>query len=628
MRDRHCRQDSHCKNSPLRGILATIAGASLALLLIAADPSANVPPASLPAKPEVTASAAKLSSTTRRLRPHSLALLQEDTCLLVGNRDSGSLIWIDTRTRKALVEHTVGPQLADFAVSGNGELIATAHQNEDRVRFWRSQDKDGLPQLTQLGEIEVPQAPVAVRLNSEGTLAFVSSLWDKALSIIQLDGGASDGDAANAHKVSHTIRHRIPLSFSPRRLVLLQGERELLVADAFGGQFSLIDIENGTIQRTLRIPGVNILGLTLSPRSGDVVVAHQILNQLAETSRDGVFWGIVMTNNLRVLPLENIRQMERQPLEDAYVHFLGDPRAGAGDPTAVCVTSDGTFLTTLGGVDEVAIGRHLDHSFDRAAVGRRPAAIVATADGRIAYVANMFSDSISVIDVPRRKVIEEIPLQADAAPLTSVERGESLFYDARLSLDGWYSCHSCHTDGHTVGLLSDNLGDDNYGAPKRIPSLLGTAGTGPWQWNGSQKRLEEQVHKSVVTTMQGEDPGEEQVADLAAFVARLPAPPRPRIIDEERVARGREVFSSHGCNNCHVPPLYTSQGVYDVGLKDQHGRSEFNPPSLRGVRLRGPYFHDNRAATLEAVFRSYKHQLNADLTDEDLAALITFLESL
>ena len=47
----------------------------------------------------------------------------------------------------------------------------------------------------------------------------------------------------------------------------------------------------------------------------------------------------------------------------------------------------------------------------------------------------------------------------------AVARGERLFHDARLSHDGWMSCHSCHVDGHTNGLVADTLGDGSYGAP-------------------------------------------------------------------------------------------------------------------------------------------------------------------
>jgi cytochrome c peroxidase len=65
-----------------------------------------------------------------------------------------------------------------------------------------------------------------------------------------------------------------------------------------------------------------------------------------------------------------------------------------------------------------------------------------------------------------------------------------------------------------------------------------------------------------------------------------------------------------------------------VGLKDQHGRGKFNPPSLRGVRHRGPYFHDHRAVSLRDVFTAHKHPQAAEWPTNELEDLIAFLESL
>ena len=70
-----------------------------------------------------------------------------------------------------------------------------------------------------------------------------------------------------------------------------------------------------------------------------------------------------------------------------------------------------------------------------------------------------------------------------------VERGEQLFFSARLSHANWFSCHSCHVDGHTNGGRSDTFGDDTRGAPKRVLSLLGVRETGPWGWNGKKATL-------------------------------------------------------------------------------------------------------------------------------------------
>ena len=94
------------------------------------------------------------------------------------------------------------------------------------------------------------------------------------------------------------------------------------------------------------------------------------------------------------------------------------------------------------------------------------------------------------------------------------------------------------------------------------------------------------------------------------------------------VRRGREVFGKQSCASCHAPPSYTSAKTYDVGLADEAGLKMFNPPSLRGVGQGGPYLHDGRAATLAVVFTRHRHQLKGELTKQELADLMKFLDSL
>ena len=97
-----------------------------------------------------------------------------------------------------------------------------------------------------------------------------------------------------------------------------------------------------------------------------------------------------------------------------------------------------------------------------------------------------------------------------------------------------------------------------YGAPKRVPSLLGVVATGPWTWTGSISRLEDQIRKSIMTTMHGTKPTDEQVADLAAYLGSL-TPPSAELtghasVNLSAVAHGREIFETQKCASCHVPP--------------------------------------------------------------------------
>jgi YVTN family beta-propeller protein len=271
----------------------------------------------------------------------------------------------------------------------------------------------------------------------------------------------------------------------------------------------------------------------------------------------------------------------------------------------------------------------VDQGPKRVVVGRRPSAVAVSPDGEFAYVADSLDDTISVVATATGQRPATIAL-GRRPELSAADRGERLFSSARISHDGWMSCQSCHTDGHTNGLLSDTLGDGSYGAPKRVPSLLGVAATGPWTWTGSIVRLEDQVRKSIATTMHGTKPAEAQVADLTAYLGSL-SPPSPRLWTsgaDDAIAHGREVFQSRKCASCHGPPEYTTPQKVDVGLADEVGNREFNPPSLRAVSRRYAFFHDGRVRTLRDVFATEHHPRGLELPPREIDDLAAFLGTL
>jgi cytochrome c peroxidase len=246
-------------------------------------------------------------------------------------------------------------------------------------------------------------------------------------------------------------------------------------------------------------------------------------------------------------------------------------------------------------------------------------------------IANTFADSMTIFDLKTWQIEGHLSL-GPTLELTQEEWGEQLFYDARLSLDGWYSCHSCHTDGHTTGYRTDNQSDLSFGAPKRILPLGGAGHTGPWAWNGKAKHLSRQIESSIENTMQGEPRTPKELVALESYLLTLePAPSLDRMrgtLDEAAVSRGEQVFRSAGCADCHQPPTYTSDQLYDVGLADEVGNKEFNPPSLLGVSQRQELFHDSRARSLSEVFEKHHHGDAHLLNDKKRADLIAFLRSL
>jgi YVTN family beta-propeller protein len=549
--------------------------------------------------------------------PVALALAEDGRWLFIANERSGTISVIDTTNLKLAGEVAVGKRLLDVTATPNGRHLLAVDPEANELIILGRQGSD----LKVVARIAVPIGPVKVRTAADGTRCYVASLWARKLTVIDLRPALGSAPETPGKLTTLT------LPFAPREILILPNTDKLVVADAFGGKLAVVSQADVRIESVRELPAHNIRGLAVSTDGRYLLVCHQALHHHATTSRDDIHWGNLMTNLLRGIRITDLLRADADLLAGGVSDQLGEATHGAGDPAGIAVTANNQVVVPLAGVNEVAVGEALRSPYHRLPVGARPAAALISPDQRRAYVANAFDDSITVVDLNGPKVETTVPLGAPP-DLGRADRGERLFYDARLSHDGWFSCHSCHTDGHTTGQLADTLGDGTYGTPKRILSLRGVGDTGPWAWTGNMPTLEAQIQKSVTTTMRGLPLSQEQVADLAAYLRTLPAPPRLPVADAAAVERGRAVFEGHSCHTCHAPPTYTSAKTYDVNLPDEAGHRAFNPPSLRGVVHGGPYFHDNRAVSLEDVFTRHRHQLTRELTPQELSELAAFLRSL
>ncbi len=539
-------------------------------------------------------------------QPVALVVADEGRRLFVANRSAGSVSTIDVERGRVLAETAVGKRLADLVDGGEGQLLAIDESAGELAVLKR--DKDS---LTMAARLRVGDAPVSIcRLTP--SRAAVACLWPRQLVLVDLAPPAKP-------RVSKTIA----LPFAPRCQLALKGGTKIVVADAFGGKLAVVDGERGIVESVRSIPGHNIRSLALSADGNQLFLTQQLLVEQTPTRIDEIRWGNVITNGVRSLSVDIVLKPDADLLSGERLHPLGEFGRGAGDPSGLAVIGD-KIAVGLGGTGEVAFGPELHGDWPRLRAGRRPTALAHS--GRRLFVADTFGDTITVIDSDKTKKIAEISL-GPVPELTSAQRGELLFFDARLSMEGWMSCHSCHSDGHTNGLLSDTLGDGSYGAPKRVPTLLGVGDTAPWAWNGSMAHLEDQVRKSIQTTMRGPRPTTEQVADLTAYLRTLAPPPRS-VSSGEAVHRGEKIFHERGCAHCHAPPNYTTSRTYDVGLDDELGKKTFNPPSLRGAGHGTTFFHDGRAERLEEVFTRYRHQVPVNMPRQEIDDLLAFLRSL
>lgn len=567
-----------------------------------------------------------LRQATLLRRPVALICNEAGSKLFTANRDSGTVSVVDCDSLEVIDEIDVGGQPADILVVKDGKrdaIIVLDTANNQLLVLRRRGDV-----WTVSSRVAVADSPVRCIANQAGNRLYVASLWSRAISVFKIED----------LRVSPIATTRLP--FEPRELCLSSDGKHLVVASAFSGQVVAIGTENLKPGIFKSIPCHNIRGMAFNG-ADELLIACQKLNPIAHSTRDDVHWGNMISNLLLRVPLEKLHEASGSMDASCIAMQLGEPGNAAGDPGRIVVGPSGELAVLLSGVQEVAIG-DLQHGMThRAQVGKRP--IAAIGQGGRLFVANQFSDSVTVIDWADSKSNSPVTVSLGQQPiLTEAQFGEQLFYDSRMALDGWMSCHSCHTEGHTNGQRNDNLSDGSFGDAKQVLSLLGVGETGPWGWNGSVKTLKDQVVSSIENTMRGSSPTEAQADAIVAYLEQLPAPPRTADANQwaaqetdsnaagltDLRVHGQQLFRSLKCVRCHVPPTFTSAEVYDVGVSDAVGNVQFNPPSLRGVNFRRAFFHDGRASDLKDVFSRHQHQLAQPLQEEDHAALIAYLRSL
>jgi cytochrome c peroxidase len=239
-------------------------------------------------------------------------------------------------------------------------------------------------------------------------------------------------------------------------------------------------------------------------------------------------------------------------------------------------------------------------------------------------------------------------------PMTpgKIRLGEQLFFDKRLSKTKQMNCETCHVPekGWTDGLALSPRFDGSMNT-RHTPTLYEAAYFPDLYWDGRSKGLEAQILAAWKSQMGG-DPdaiatelnaireyktaferefggpatGAFIVDALATFVRTIHAGDTewdrmkqdPASLKQSSAGRGFLVFSeTASCTNCHLPPLFSDTLFHNVGVgydkpnpdpgrgkvitDDKKMMGAFKTPSLRGVALTGPYFHDGHASTLDAA---------------------------
>lgn len=579
--------------------------------------------------------------TSRNPSPIALALSSNSSRLLVANQGTGTVALIDTKAGKVLAEVATGDRPAGVAVRRDGRLAVVTHWFGYDVAILEVGDDS----LRVVGRVEVGPEPRGVAIANDGKAAFVAV-------------GASN-EVVRVDLESRQVSGRLTVGREPRGVAISPDGGHLLVGLARGRGLAVISVDSWAVERTLPIIGENLRQVAISADGKTGYVANMANRGLA-TTRNNIDIGWVLGQRVTKVALDG---------SEPFATLSLDPEGKAtADVHGVAITNDGKYLAvSSGGTHEVLLFREgekplpwrsngsrdlispellrKDGRFRRVPLGGRPTDLAFSADGKTLYVTNTLEDAIQVVDVETATLAGTIPLGGPSEP-SLARRGEILFHDATRSFNQWYSCNTCHDQGHTNGLNFDTMNDgwhDYSLTPKRsrkkVPTLRGVTKTGPWTWHGWQTSLADSVVESFTKSMQGPRPKPDEVAAVVAYLETLDFPRNPhRAADgslSEAARRGEGVFRSEkaACNTCHGGPEFTDGKIHKVGL-DETGAvySGYNPPSLKGVYDKDPYLHDGRAKTLRDVLTD-GHDPEAvtglgSLSDSELDDLIAYLKSL
>ncbi len=561
--------------------------------------------------------------------PVAVALTRNAKWLVVANQGSGTVSCIDADRLRVVGEAAVGDHPTAVAAGRQPDDVWVACRDSGEIVQLRA----GAERLDVLRRVRVGFHPWGVAVARRAGELWVTQRASGSVAVI---------DLAEPDRVE-----QVEVGPWPEHIVVSPDESRLAVTLAAGKGIALIDrAARRVTRRSFRAYN---LGQPLFSRDGrEVVVSWMVYRAnpiTADNIRRGWVWGSRI-GRIGVAP-----DFDRQVLTlDERGRAVADPWGAAwcGPGQGLVITASGTHeLLWLAesdrlpwldyrGSDHMPAGLIRDRGrFRRIALGGRPMGVVYDASRRRLAVANYLLDQLQILAVPTFEPAAAIDLGRPSGP-TSARRGEAIFFDARRSLDQWYSCHTCHREGGTNAVIVDTFNDHTSRTYKTITPLYHVRRTGPWTWLGWQHDLRQAMVKSLTSTMLGPDPTDADVEDLLAFLDGLRPPVQPwREVPSAAARRGAAIFHSadRACSSCHAGPYLTDGELHDVGTGNRSdGDAPYNTPSLRHLYLRTRFLHDGRARSLNALLQGPHSPSRVSgarpLTDRERYDLIEYLKRL
>lgn len=587
------------------------------------------------------------------LSPCALAAAQDGKHLYVACATANRVQCFDLESRKVTGFIALPSQPTGLTLSANGaDLFVTCSGPDGKVL------KIDLAKAKVVDQFKAGHTPMAPVASADGKTLFVCNRFNNDVSIIDLQGKRPSP--------------RVAVQREPVAAALTRDGHYLLVANLLptgradvedvAAVVSVINVDQGRVAKEIRLPNGSgsLNDLRVSPDGKFAVVTHLLARFHLPASQVDRGW--MNANAATIIDLASLEILNTVLLDDA--------ERGAANPWGVAWSADGTKLVVAhAGTHELSIidfpgllnkltklnqpfssndgvaraREDVSHDLSflvglrervplNGELGPRPVLVA----GNTAFVANYFSDSLSVVNVAAERArVESIPLGPKVEP-DAVRLGERYFHDATLCFQGWQSCASCHPGDARVDGLNWDLLNDGIGNPKNNKSLLLAHRTPPSMSLGIRDTAETAVRSGIQFILFTRQP-ESVACAIDEYLKALKPVPSPYLVHgklSSKAARGAKVFARADCVGCHPAGVFTDLHSYDVGTQGRYDKptDRFDTPTLVELWRTAPYLHDGSAATVREVLTNHnpsdKHGRTSQLSSEEIDELCEYLLSL
>jgi YVTN family beta-propeller protein len=624
----------------------------------------------------ILAAAGSSQAAVRYLSPVALQISHDGQWLYVVCEDSDEMLVVDTRMGRVVRRVAVGRRPKGIALSPDGGTLYVSDEADNAVTEIDARS------FVMRRTLAVGWGPVGLTTDRAGEFLYVANTLGNDVSVVDLRSGVEGKRLAAGRYPEYVALSRDGSRVYVSNLLARLGPPDKPPVS----ELTVIDCARQIVAARVDVPGVmQMRHIAELPKSagGYVLVPFmrpKNLNPLVQIQQGGY-----LTHGMAVIRPVAMRPVAMRPVaKSADVEWsyevsevlLDDIDNYYADGFGVAGTAEGQWaLVTASGADVVsvvdtaklrgvlagsaarrlALANRLDSASKfvvvRVPTGRNPTDVIASADGRFAYVANRMDDTISVIDMTRRQVASTIDL-GGPKELSRQRRGQRLFFNASYSYQGQMACATCHpheglSDGLAWSLETPQLGRDVV----ENRTLYSIEGTEPFKWNGKNADLQTQDGpRTAMYIFRSQGFDQKEVDDLVGYIFSLHLALNPHLAADgvltDAQERGKALFFRDRSNNgtvipgiqrcpvCHSPRThYTTRVQVDVGTATAFDTIRaFDVPQLEGVAMKPPYLHNGEALEMEDIWTVFnqedKHGMTSDMNKAQLNDLIEFLKTL